>query len=504
MNTFTFDIECLDHGIQADAGPGFPWHGYQFIGMAHTAGDTIVYCTDEKECLARVRQAIDRGDTLVAHNAQYEAGWLRANGVDMRRCKIHCTKLMGKFMNNMQDTELGELGQNYLGIAKGTDNLWKELDRIGIIRVAPDFVVPNDSMSEKVRKRMQTLYSRYMNEVWAKLDYIAEAGEVVKKYCIRDVEITDRLYRLWQQSMSVDYFNMYDEFCLLINATTESRHRGIRVDIPGTYKVWNHLRRELVPLELKFWAEYGYMNLNSPTQMSAYFKRHKYEPKPDLHGKPSYGANFIKAYANDERVQLYGKIRHFGKYISFCESIIRLEKNGRVYPEMVIMEARTGRFSSRNPNIQQIPKRDEELGPMLRGLFLPEAGERWLSLDYSSQEPRLQVHYGVAIGDRSAIKLAEEYKNNPTLDLHKRVGDEMGVKKAEAKTINLGLSYMMGLDKLAAQLGVAVEHAETLKNRYLSMFPYLRSISKYAEKKMKERGFIFTLGRRKSVNEPGW
>lgn len=110
--------------------------------------------------------------------------------------------------------------------------------------------------------------------------------------------------------------------------------------------------------------------------------------------------------------------------------------------------------SCSNPNLQQVPARDPELGPLIRGLFLPEKGQLWGALDYSSQEPRLTVHYAAATGQPGSGHAVQGYQENERMDYHQMVADLANISRKHAKVINLGLAYGMGGVKLCHSLGL--------------------------------------------------
>jgi DNA polymerase I-like protein with 3'-5' exonuclease and polymerase domains len=134
----------------------------------------------------------------------------------------------------------------------------------------------------------------------------------------------------------------------------------------------------------------------------------------------------------------------------------------------------TGRLSAANPNLQQVPARHEIIGPMVRSLFLPEEGNLWAANDFSSQEPRLLVHYATLLGLPGAEKMADAYRKNPDTDFHQMVADMAGIKRKAAKTIGLGLMYGMGKAKLANSLDLPLEEASELIGTFHSKVPFLR------------------------------
>ena len=159
--------------------------------------------------------------------------------------------------------------------------------------------------------------------------------------------------------------------------------------------------------------------------------------------------------------------------------------------------ARTGRFSSSSPNLQQIPARDELLAPLLRALFIPEDGERWNCNDYSQQEQRVIVHYAAAIGAEASDEAVRRYNEDPSTDFHQMVADMAGIPRKVAKSMNFGMAYGMGKAKLAASLGLAVDDAEPLLDRYHTMVPFVSALSRRCANTAQERGYIVTLGGRR-------
>ena len=98
-------------------------------------------------------------------------------------------------------------------------------------------------------------------------------------------------------------------------------------------------------------------------------------------------------------IQSLSIAREYNKaHTTFIDSILKHQVDGRIHAEINQLKGEyggtvSGRLSMNNPNLQQVPARNEAIGPKIRSLFLPEEGEKWASLDYSQQEPRLLVHY---------------------------------------------------------------------------------------------------------------
>jgi DNA polymerase I-like protein with 3'-5' exonuclease and polymerase domains len=167
-------------------------------------------------------------------------------------------------------------------------------------------------------------------------------------------------------------------------------------------------------------------------------------------------------------------------YSTFLESYLGFSaKDGRVHTHFNQLRndeggTVSGRLSASNPNLQQVPARHEVIGPLVRGLFLPEEGQLWAANDFSSQEPRLLVHYATLLDLPGAEKMANAYKENPDTDFHQMVADMAGIKRKAAKTIGLGLMYGMGKQKLANSLDLPLDEASELIATFHSKVPFLK------------------------------
>src|SRR5210317_2381682 len=126
---------------------------------------------------------------------------------------------------------------------------------------------------------------------------------------------------------------------------------------------------------------------------------------------------------------------------TFIESSTKHSYRGRIHAEIHQMRSDqggtvTGRFSYSNPNLQQIPARNKDLGPKIRSLFLPERDHTWGCFDYSQQEPRLVVHYAATTDpikyDESVSAIVKKFQSN-SVDFHQTVADMANISRTQAK-----------------------------------------------------------------------
>ena len=196
------------------------------------------------------------------------------------------------------------------------------------------------------------------------------------------------------------------------------------------------------------------------------------------------------------------KIRELDKaHSTFIDTIVKHAHNGRIHADIRQLKGETGgtvtgRLSMSNPNLQQVPARDKELGPMIRSLFLPEKGEKWCSADFSQQEPRILTHFAYRSRYEGVDPIAEAFIAGEA-DFHQEVANLAGIDRKTAKTIGLGIMYGMGKGKLADQLGVDVAEAGEILMRFNTYAPFVRQMADTVMRSATTRGYIKTLlGRR--------
>ena len=307
--------------------------------------------------------------------------------------------------------------------------------------------------------------------------------------------------------------NVFDLETQLFPCLIDMKFKGVRVDIEKAHKLKQQLTAQENELLLKVKQETGIEpQIWAARSIATVFD------KLDLHYErtekslaPSFTKNFLQEHKHPI-VQMIAKAREINKaHTTFIDTILKFEYKGRIHADINPIRSDqggtvTGRFSYANPNLQQIPARNKELGPMIRSLFLPEIGHKWGCFDYSQQEPRLVVHYAATTEpicfDESVTKIVDEFKNN-SVDFHKTVADMAGISRDQAKTINLGLFYGMGKAKLQAELGLNTkEEAENLFNQYHTNVPFVKELMNKTSAHAQTSGSIGTLlGRRCRFNK---
>lgn len=280
-------------------------------------------------------------------------------------------------------------------------------------------------------------------------------------------------------------------------------HRGVPVDV----KVLKAVKEKVSKLlrEAQERIPQG-MNVRSPQQLYKYYKSLGYTDeqfaRTENKKKDPLGAvSFTEEWLTEKGGEFGADLINIRKFSNLINTFIvgAIEKhlhNGRVFPTFNQAKGDefgvvTGRLSCSEPNFQQIPKRHKILAPTLRQIFR-QFGMDWCSADYSQQEYRVFAEYA------QAKYVLEAYDRDPNTDYHQLVADLLGVERdPAAKRINLGVIYNMGIDKLAASLGVPRSVAEGYMRKLHRQMPEAKKFNKACQQVAESRGYVRTLLKRR-------
>jgi DNA polymerase I-like protein with 3'-5' exonuclease and polymerase domains len=304
----------------------------------------------------------------------------------------------------------------------------------------------------------------------------------VGSYAEQDAALTLKLWHHFKALLAKDevesIFKLETEVLpVLVNITL----KGINFDRTKCEMHMRDMRAKELDI-LKYLKSQAGMQVDiwAAQSIAAAFDRLGIQYPKTAAGAPSFTKSFLDTHEHP-MAKMILEARELNKtHGTFLEPYLKHSaKDGRIHTHFNQMRNEdggtvTGRLSASNPNLQQVPARHEIIGPMVRGLFLPEEGDIWAANDFSSQEPRLLVHYATLLGLPGAEKMAQAYRDNPDTDFHQMVADMAGIKRKAAKTIGLGLMYGMGKAKLAQQLDLPVDEASDLIGTFHSKVPFLK------------------------------
>jgi len=439
-----------------------------YFPIAHGEGPnmnrakTLEWFKDICECSA----------TKIFHNAMYDVCWIRNLGIKINGLIVDTMIACSVLDENRFAYTLNALSWHYL----------------------------NEGKNEKALN--EAAKSRGLDP---KADMWKLPASEVGAYAEKDAELTFKLWqhvkKLLQEDDCEDIFNLETD---LFPCLVDMRFLGVRVDVTRA----NQLKKELTTqeerlihqvkietgVETQIWAARSiqkvFEHLNLPFEKTA------------KTGAPSFTKNFLSNHEHPV-IKMIAEARKINKVnTTFIDTILRHEHNGRIHAEINQIRSDdggtvTGRFSYSNPNLQQIPAKDPNTGPLIRSLFLPEEGCKWGTFDYSQQEPRLVTEYALRFGLASVNKIADAYDTDPKADFHQTVADMAKIPRGQAKVINLGLFYGMGKAKLEAELGVSKDKAKELFDTYHGKVPFVKQLTNQLMSAAQDQGRIKTILNRK-------
>jgi DNA polymerase I-like protein with 3'-5' exonuclease and polymerase domains len=334
------------------------WSGY--YPVHHEQGGNM----DKKLVFAWLQELFNQENTtFIFHNAMYDVCWLRSNGLSIKG-KIVDTMIAASLIDeNRMSYQLNSLAKFYIGMGK---------DEKILIEAAKEYGVD------------------------PKADMWRLPAMFVGQYAERDAEAT---LKLWKR-LEVEIYNqeLTDIFSLetrLFPCLVDMRFKGVKVDLEKAQHIKQNLikREETLIKKIKDLTGIDVEIMAARSIAKAFDKLKLPYDRTEKSNEPSFTKNFLQNHPH-ELPQAIAEARELNKaHTTFIDSITKHAVNGRIHADINQIRSDdggtvTGRFSMSNPNLQQIPARHPELGPMIRSIFIPEDKCKWGSFDYSQQEPR--------------------------------------------------------------------------------------------------------------------
>jgi len=468
------DVETRDPHLK-ERGPGWPTKNGEVVGYAIAVAGWSTYIPvghagggnlDARITARWLKKVFECPADKIMHNAQYDLGWIRAMGFTVNGKIIDTMMTASLIDENRFSYSLNALAYDYLGKTKSEKTLTEAARSFGV-----------DPKSEMWRLPAM---------------YVGPYAEV-------DAELT---LELWDHFKTIlnreDLWNIWELETELLPCLVEMTMRGIRVDADKAERTKQSLMRreahlhkcikKIVGKDVEIWA--------AQSIAQAFDKLSIPYPKTEK-GTPSFTKTFLLEH-NSELAGLIVQCRNVNKtHGSFIDGVMKYVHNGRVHSHVNQLRSDdggtvSGRMSYNAPNLQQIPARDPELGPLIRSLFVPEEGQQWAAIDFSQQEPRILVHYARAFGESRNAPLAgvdeivEAYCTKADTDFHTMVAEMANIPRKQAKTINLGMMYGMGVNKLADQLDLSIDEAKALTKQYHERVPFVKALMRGVQQRLED------------------
>ena len=435
-----------------------------YFPIAHGSGPNM----DKKRTLEWFKDICGSNATKIFHNAMYDVCWIRKLGIKINGLVVDTMIAASLIDENRFQYSLNALSWDYLGHGKSEAALNEAAKSRGLDPKADMWQLP-----------------------------AMEVGS----YAEKDAELTLELWQIFKKEIVYqDIESIFNLETDLFPCLVDMRFLGVRVDVERAHKLKQDLQYQenLLLSQIKKESNID-VQIWAARSIAKVFDKLKLPYERTLKTQaPSFTKNFLQEHPNPVVKQI-AKAREINKaHTTFIDTIIKYEHKGRIHAEINQIRSDaggtvTGRFSYNNPNLQQLPARNKDLGPMIRSLFIPEENCTWGCFDYSQQEPRLVVHYAALHKFPTVYDVVDAYENDSSTDFHQTVADMAKIPRSQAKTINLGLFYGMGKAKLQAELGVSKDKAAELFDQYHAKVPFVKQLMNAASNRAQERGQIRTL-----------
>lgn len=498
LDTETFDPELVDRGEIKGRGPGWA------RGKGHIIGVSIGVPGGHKWYFP-IRHEIEPEYNLdpatvfrwlnytlsnpkqpkVGANIIYDVGWLQQEGVAVAG-ELVDVQYAEALLDERSKVALEVLGQKYLGEGKQTNLLYQW---------CADFYGGKPDQSQRAN-------------LWR------APPRLVGPYAEMDADLPLRIapkqFPLLVKEGLLDLFRME---CSLIRLMVAMRFAGVSVNTDRAEQLRDTLVKRQADEQQKLDFIAGMpVDINSADSLARVFDKAGIAYKKTAKGKPSFTKEFLTNLDNPiangiKEVRKLAKLRG-----TFVESyILNSHVNGKIYGQFHLLRSddggtRSGRLSSSDPNLQNLPIRDPELGPLIRALFVPDHPDhQWRRYDYSQIEYRFLAHFAVnGPHDHSADEVRRIFNEDPSTDYHEMTRQLVLAKTGQLldrkpiKNINFGLIYGMGVDKLAAGLGLSSKEGKALFASYHEGAPFARATMELCSQEASDTGVITTILGRKS------
>ena len=329
----------------------------------------------------------------------------------------------------------------------------------------------------------------------------------VYEYAAEDADITLRLKNKLEPELErIGATQLFREVEMpLVPVLARMELQGVRIDTGALAETSNILTKRMREIELKTYGLAGHeFNIASPKQVGeVLFDEMKIieKPKKTKTGQYVTSEEVLQSLAPKHEIvasilEHRGLKKLLGTYVDALPKLIN-PQTGRIHTSFNQAVTATGRLSSSDPNLQNIPVRGEE-GKEIRRAFVPEPGCLFFSADYSQIELRVMAHLS---GDENMIEAFREGHDihaATAAKIHKKpIGEVTRDERTRAKRANFGIIYGITVFGLAERLGISRDEARRLIEGYFSTFPRVQAYMEQAKERARAQGYVETLFHRR-------
>ena len=388
-----------------------------------------------------------------------------------------------------------------------------------------DTMILHYLLDPESRHNMNVLAQRYLNYSPIEIETLIGRGakqltmdmlavDRVAEYAAEDADVTLQLKQaLWPKVCDEGLQYLYAEIEEpMIDVLADMEWTGVRIDTQSLAEYKIELQKELTELEWKIreLADEPTLNVNSSRQLGeVLFAKLRIDPKPRMTKTKQFRTDeeYIQSLASRHPiVGLILEYRGVKKLLStYVEALPLLvnRRTGHIHTSYNQAVTATGRLSSANPNLQNIPIRDDR-GRRIRAAFIPSDSDHvLLSADYSQVELRLMAHLS---GDESLIEAFREGQDIHSATaarlFHTDLQSVTSEQRRRAKTANFGIIYGISAFGLAQRLDISRTESKEIIDGYFASYPKVKEYMDRAAEQARNEGFVSTIfGRRRYLND---
>lgn len=346
---------------------------------------------------------------------------------------------------------------------------------------------------------------------------------LVEKYAIQDVDLPMKIWKIQESKLEEEeLIDLMKLECALIRTLLLMRKTGVKIDTKKRDENSMILIDKVEEIYFNLTKQIGQsFNFRSSQQLAKVFEQFEVPYAVTEKGNPSITRDVLLRLEKGQTVGFDGELIKDEERIELGKNLVELRRADKILKSFVNgslvkyitkgdlihcsfynmltdqFGTRSGRFSSANPNLQQIPSRgvDDYYGHLARVPFIPFDNCWWVKFDYSQIEYRFMAHFARGPG---SDKVRQEYNDNPNIDYHQYIQDLTGLKRRFAKNLNFGVAYGMGANHMAEFFQWTLEYCYDMLNTYHSNAPFVKSTIRKVESIAKRRGYIKTFLKRRS------
>ncbi len=474
QNLFTFDTEAtgLDPLTAILLGISFSWQKgvAYYIPTAQIKGEGLFEDIQiNQKYLDKLKPIFENSKIKkIAHNFKYDAEIMLNHGIDPQN--IYFDTMIASYLLNsgtrghsLDNQAFVELGHQMLSYKELTNNGKTPLSQVPLAKVS---------------------------------DYSCE-----------DADYTHRLYEKFEPKLAKEKLDklFYEIEMPLVPVLIEMENNGIKVDAKFLATFSKKITKQIDSISNKIYKLAGSeFNISSPTQLKEIlFEKLEISTKGISKTKTGFSTaadELDKLRSEHKIINFISEYRELTKlkstYVDALPKLIN-QKTGRVHTSFNQTITATGRLSSSEPNLQNIPIRTE-LGRQVRNAFVAEKGNKLISADYSQIELRIVAHLSNDKNLIEAFQKGQDIHSATAAIIHGvKLEDVTPKLRSSAKEINFGIMYGMGANGVAQRTGMSRNDAKEFIEKYFNNFPAIKKFIQKTKDQVKDKGYVETMFNRK-------